>query len=396
MATNSRRSTVVTSLIHAKHNFSTVSRGALGITGDNWIPIPELNRTDADVTLLFLGQSNVFDRTPVLDPWFMATNSISPSSNTTFYVDDGLPHVLGCIEQFQLCIQARTKCTPLTGKDALPDALRAMQMSDVQRNISFILYNEIVSLTMGNILGSHGSSALRVSDTLSDNGIQVSLPNNQWTIEISHWFDIAMARLQQYFVTFAAGPLNSTTDLEFFPGPQNVCGRQKIRNTTGYISFSVLGISIIFSIGGLLIFTSLVLDPIIGYFRKTFGWKDYKRLQWADDEQLELQRLAYSKQVSSEGNTGSSTSEGSAGLRPQTSEGNAGLQADGNTSLQANEGTGNPTSEGNAGIQISEGDADPQTSEGNQANEENALQANEGTGSPTNEGNVGFSISQGN
>lgn len=75
-----------------------------------------------------------------------------------------------------------------------------------------------------------------------------------------------MARLQQQVVDFATGPLYINDDLTFIPGPPNACGRQKIRNRPGYISFSTLGIAVVLSIGGALIITSFILDPLAGYF----------------------------------------------------------------------------------------------------------------------------------
>lgn len=228
----------------------------------------------------------------------MATMPLSveadSTENITLYKDDSLPHVLGCADQFQLCTQAHTKCTPLTGSEVLPDAVTALQLNDVQKDIASLLCTMTELQPTHFTVNARGRNALRVSDTMLDSdGIQVGLPKNQWMIEIAYWFDISMARLQQQIVTFATGPPNIDKDQKFVPGARNACGRQKIHNTAGFTSFSVLGISIIFIIGGLLILISLVLDQVIGYFRKNFNWKDYKRLQWISDEQLELQQLAY-------------------------------------------------------------------------------------------------------
>lgn len=269
-----------------------------GSSDVGWTPIPELIRTDADVTIIFLAQNQISYEAPVRDPWFMATTSIQEVTehlgNETLFIQDDPIRVLGCADQYQLCIQAHTKCTPLTGADALTDAIKAIPLNDVQKDIWILLNNVIPSQTTYVNVNFRVSNALRASDKLSiANAFQVGLPNNQWMIEIAYWFDISMARLQQQVIDFATGPLYSNQSMLFVPGPRNACGRQKIHNTTNYTSFSVFGITIVLSIGGLLIITSLVLDSVVGYFRKTYDWKDYKRLQWAKDEQLELQRLAY-------------------------------------------------------------------------------------------------------
>lgn len=186
-----------------------------------------------------------------------------------------------------------------------------MQPNDVQKDIFLMLYNAIVNQATFFSVVNRGGNALRASDTLSNlNTHQVGLPNNQWTIEIISFFAVSMAKFQQQIFDFATGPLY-TDDLEFVPGPPNACGRQKIHSPAGHISFSVLGVSLVLSIGGVLIFTSLILDRLVGYFRKAKDWKDYKRLQWAMDEQLELERLAYPRDgqgdESSEGNAVSET-----------------------------------------------------------------------------------------
>lgn len=235
--------------------------------------------------------------------------------NQTLYTEDGPIHILGCADQFQLCNQAHTKCTPLTGTDALQDAIKAMQLNAVQNDTAFLLNDAIARQSTYDNINFGASDALRASDTLStDRSYQVGLPNNQWTIEIAYWFDVSMARLQQRFVSFATGPLypNKYLEADHVPGPRNVCGRQKIHSTAGYISFSVFGVVIIFSIGGLLILTSLILDSVVGYFRKTYDWNDYKRLQWARDEQLELQRLAYPPDVQAEEDKSSEPEGGNA------------------------------------------------------------------------------------
>ena len=72
-----------------------------------------------------------------------------------------------------------------------------------------------------------------------------------------------------------------------------MCKNQIIRSPGGTVSFSVLGLCIIFIIGGILIVTSFVMDTLVGYIRRRLEWKKYKSLQWTLDEKLQLQRLAY-------------------------------------------------------------------------------------------------------
>lgn len=74
---------------------------------------------------------------------------------------------------------------------------------------------------------------------------------------------------------------------------KRICNNQKVRSASGTISFSVLGVAIILILGAILILTNLLLDTILGFVRRKLHWKDHKSLQWALDEKLQLQRLAY-------------------------------------------------------------------------------------------------------
>lgn len=278
-----------------------------------------------------------------------------PAYNQTIYYAKRPLSVLGCADQYQICTQAHTECTPLTGLDALLNATTVVQWNKVQNDTVLGLYDGIAcQATYFNV----DYRGLRASEMLDSGQFHPGLPDNQWTIEIQNWFAISMAKLQQLVVDFATGPLYANNDLVVTPGPPNACGRQKVRNRAGYISFSTLGVLIILGVGGALIFTSLILDSVVGYFRKTYDWKDFKRLHWDRDEQLELQRLAYSKEdVLLQGN--------------ESSEGNAVSQTSEEDAVsQANEENALP-SEGNAVSQTSEEHAVSQVSE------ENALTSHE-------------------
>ena len=115
--------------------------------------------------------------------------------------------------------------------------------------------------------------------------------------EVSTWFAVSMAKLQQKIVQYATGPayVPAGTDIV---GPlneqqKNMCQNQKIRSQSGTASFSVLGMAIILILGSILIITSLALDSVMGFVRRKLHWKDYKSLQWTLDDKLQLQRMAY-------------------------------------------------------------------------------------------------------
>jgi hypothetical protein len=60
-----------------------------------------------------------------------------------------------------------------------------------------------------------------------------------------------------------------------------------------HTSFSVLGLTLIFALGGLIILMSYSLDPIMGCLRERRGLYEHQQLEWAMNWTLQLQRLAH-------------------------------------------------------------------------------------------------------
>ncbi|KAG8526380.1 uncharacterized protein KY384_000373 [Bacidia gigantensis] len=226
-----------------------------GQAQQTWYPIPELNRTDADVTIMFLAPNTVSYLSPVYDPWFHATTPTNLSSgdlNMTNYLPDYTVGVLACADQFQLCNPVNNKCTNLTAVSTLQNESRNLLLNEVQAfTLTDIFYTMVNGRTYNNVQ-SRGANSLRVTDTLSGSTFtQIGLPDNQWTIEVTNLFAVSMARMQQEIINYATGPSYSSQGLEFVKGEKTICERQKIRSASGYISFSVLGVSIILVLGTL-------------------------------------------------------------------------------------------------------------------------------------------------
>ena len=114
----------------------------------------------------------------------MAITSYSGVSliNQSSYSEDTYIRVLGCADQFQICVPAHTECTPLTGTEALFDAMNTMQLNDVQKNISQILFVALVTQPTSRNVNFRG---LRASDELAEENVfHPGLLINQWTIEM--------------------------------------------------------------------------------------------------------------------------------------------------------------------------------------------------------------------
>lgn len=74
-----------------------------GYKGNTWLPVPELNRTNADISLFLLAPNSVRYDTPVDDPFFSAHllggSTISSGTNFTWYISDYFVNTLACADQ---------------------------------------------------------------------------------------------------------------------------------------------------------------------------------------------------------------------------------------------------------------------------------------------------------
>ena len=282
-------------------NYASRSIYATPGTANVWEPIPELNRTDADVSVFFLAQNNVYYDSPVLDPFFSAnikdsTPAAGTGENLTSYLPDIYVTALGCIDQHQFCNPSNNLCTPLTGYDLINNTLPAVALNPKQTATIWRILLQLMYVNTYSSVHGRGSSALRASETLSEFE-QVGLPNHQWQIEVDSWMAVGMAKLQQLVVQYATGPPPVVGNSFTLKPPnaiwQAMCGAQKIRSADGTLSFSILGVAIILILGTVLILLNQVLDLLVGFIQRKLDWGDHKRLQWAIDEKLQLQRLAY-------------------------------------------------------------------------------------------------------
>ena len=255
------------------------------------------------MSIYFVAPNSVEYEKPVTDPLYAATtpNSFSNDDgpNSTYFLPDKLVTVLACTDQFQFCNPSTGECTQLTGMTAFADdeQLDQLGLNSYQFATASHIVDLLPFLTVWAGVSSRGVSALQASETTHDNWIQIGLPNNQWMKEVSTWYGVSMALLQQKIVQYAAGP-PLVPEGYTLAGPsdqyeEKLCKNQKIRTSNGTTSFSVLGIAVILIVGTLLIVTHLVLDLVMQFFRQTFGWKEYKSLQWTLDGKFQMQRLAY-------------------------------------------------------------------------------------------------------
>lgn len=182
------------------------------------------------------------------------------------------------------------------GSQSPIDALIELNLSLKQLVIAGRIAPQQVSLGMYYSVNGRGSGALRASESVFELS-QVGLPNDQWMNEVSSWFAISLAKVQEIPIRWAIGPsyvpAGSMLQRASRPEELQLCKSQIILSPGGTTSFSVLGIVIILIVGITLMLLSIFLDVLTSYFRSKLQKDEYKQVQWGLDGIFQLHRLAY-------------------------------------------------------------------------------------------------------
>lgn len=309
---------------------------AAGQTWAPWVPIQSLNRSDADVTIFFLSFNNIQFVGANDDPIFSAhIDSISALGVPVKKPDQNVS-ALACAEQHQFCnpnIAQGTpnRCTNLTASERLwenndVEDIQLLLETDVKR-----LHNTSLGLNpFQEVIAGYSSSAISVGmyfsvfargvaalkgESLYINGssksyghflishaasetvyqyVQSPIPDDQWIVELSNWFAVGLAGIQQSSLEYAIGPqyLGETGVLERPAAndslAQRLCRSQLIRNSGHVQSFSMLGIVLILTLGGLVFVVSVTMESTVGALQRRYGLGEHRRMQWVMDEKLHL------------------------------------------------------------------------------------------------------------
>ena len=249
--------------------------------------------------------NNVRYSTPVADLWFAAElgpiNATSAYRNISFqfYRSDEPVRTLACVQQYQFCnpsLKHDESCTPLQGiLEATRIAASTIFSKSEDRNGFLWSLAAIMNMANGftELTAFLRGGSLLASDCVSNLG-QDGLPSNQWELELEHWFKFTLADLQRAILDQATGPV--TSEARSFHSPptpaeaQAICGSQKIRSDS-YTSFNVLGLTIMFSIGGLIMVISACLPTATARMQR--HKRPFASIEWVTNDTLQLQRLVH-------------------------------------------------------------------------------------------------------
>jgi hypothetical protein len=181
--------------------------------------IPELQQDDADVSLLFLSANEIAYLAPVEDKWFSAHQKTQRAGvPDDFYYRDEPAAPLACATQYQWCKPGKTgkghnnvHCTSLTGLHESLDQARTLWQSQGSSGTLallnlFINASEYTGRTVSDVVTVGGPLALLAHYTLDSlAGVQVHLPDDQWQLEVSDWFNTILALVQRWTVDVVVG-----------------------------------------------------------------------------------------------------------------------------------------------------------------------------------------------
>lgn len=221
-------------------------------TNSNFIPIPQLFVSDADLLLVFLSPEGILFTNQTDDPWYnanVARGSYAINGvRRRFYTPDEAASPMGCVQRFQYCNSSK-ECGRLASFiDAAISALPVFHMTpgqawsgvdqDDQKDATARRF-EMFQATMNDaqdpwvLLNALGPSSLLSLQQLMQ-GFMGPLPDNQWQVDVSHWFAVHMASVQAAFVNIARGPIEALRP--YVTTPDNEYQREMCHNQVSNIS----------------------------------------------------------------------------------------------------------------------------------------------------------------
>ncbi|KAH7128142.1 hypothetical protein B0J11DRAFT_430867 [Dendryphion nanum] len=253
-----------------------------------WVPLKEMNRTDADVLMNIIFLNNVGYLNPIDDPVFSAHRS-RETLTAPSYKPDFIAGIIGCTDQVftvQFCAaqpQGDKACTSLGG---IPPHFEGVldqigDLTEIQREILIAFIKDQVS-----------------------GGEIFQLPKDQWIKELMYWQGLGWAGLTIMLSDIVIGPeLRDSRARNYTHAPVNegqkaLCQSLKMRKTGGFAYIDHRNINV-FGLAFVVTF-SMTIAVVNFFILRFFVFLESfrKRLnprvdRWINDGVHQLQRRAF-------------------------------------------------------------------------------------------------------
>ncbi len=192
---------------------------------------------------MFLSSNDVMFLEPSDDPWYSA-HRLGEYDSMPVYRSDDPVRVLGCLDQVQYCnpnLEPSIRCSPLAAFFDEEDLNHTLWKTEQQKT-TYTWHMDTAEILPGQFLEMLGTLAL--TSQLSKLGsTQGKLPDNQWQLEIEHWFNSVLARLQHQPLELAIGPSLNEEMTQFRRPPGTPEERSLCQNIVGYLTSRCSGIN---------------------------------------------------------------------------------------------------------------------------------------------------------
>jgi hypothetical protein len=186
--------------------------------------------------------------------------------------------------------------SPLGGEQVATQS-EAQRLGFNENQMAIFMRSFFVStwMTLYQIITFLGGSYM-LAATLQDGYVSTGLPNNQWQLELDHYFGVAMHTIQLWSQQYISGPTRQQNDkyIKLATGhfARKMCHNQ-IARRADYRSFNVLGLAIVLTFGLTVIILNMSIRNIVQCIQGHTVKGRFRNAEWQANDFLQLQRMAY-------------------------------------------------------------------------------------------------------
>lgn len=202
---------------HNRRMPASFANGSVDPTISDFDPIPQLRNPQADLETYFFSSNNIVYANETNDPWYSAHQKYSQTVSQTgdgqeeyvdLYMADDMASVMGCVQQYQLCnpnLPKEKRCSPLAAMMDNFENAKTLWSEAKKYDALKMPINTFLNFAPTAITQNLGIASLTSRYSLQGS-MQGPLPDNQWQLDLEHWFTGALSLLQSRAVEYATGP----------------------------------------------------------------------------------------------------------------------------------------------------------------------------------------------